>query len=372
MMRRCSILFLLAAAAAQAAVVAADSARGAALFESLACVRCHSVNGKGGRIAADFGRVVDRNFTPASLAATMWNHAPTMWAKMKASDIHAGDLDEQAAADLFAYFYSARFFDQPGDAARGKRVLDRGCGRCHGLKSSPVPGAPPFSAWKGLNTPTDLVTSMWNHMPRMEAAAKTRGIALPTLTGQDFEDLLVYVRHLPGLPESTPDFHSTSGTGGPALFTSKGCIRCHKSGSELSARIKGTTLTEIAAAMWNHAPAMRAAGAPPVHFEPDEMRELLSYLWAKQFFEGSGDPRRGARVFSSKGCPTCHASGTSGAPRLPRGGAEFSGASMVSALWRHGPTMLEAMTKRGTPWPRFDGTEMADLIAYLNSGGSAK
>ena len=36
---------------------------------------------------------------------------------------------------------------------------------------------------------------------------------------------------------------------------------------------------------------------------------------------------------------------------------------MVSALWRHGPAMLEQMKEQGTPWPRFDGREMADLIA---------
>ena len=38
------------------------------------------------------------------------------------------------AADLFAYFYSARFFEKPGDAARGKRAFAvRGCSNCHGL-----------------------------------------------------------------------------------------------------------------------------------------------------------------------------------------------------------------------------------------------
>jgi hypothetical protein len=40
---------------------------------------------------------------------------------------------------------------------------------------------------------------------------------------------------------------------------------------------------------------------------------------------------------------------------------------MVSALWRHGPAMLEQMRKDGVPWPRFEGSQMADLIAYLNS-----
>ena len=40
---------------------------------------------------------------------------------------------------------------------------------------------------------------------------------------------------------------------------------------------------------------------------------------------------------------------------------------MMSTLWQHGPRMLELMTERKLPWPRFTATEMGDLIAYLNS-----
>jgi mono/diheme cytochrome c family protein len=124
--------------------------------------------------------------------------------------------------------------------------------------------------------------------------------------------------------------------------------------------------------MWNHGTAMQAAGATPGHFETDEMRELLSYLWARQFFEDAGDPGRGARVFTAKGCAGCHANAASGAPQLARREHQFSGASMVSALWHHGPAMLAEMRKQGKPWPRFEGREMADLIAYLNSSATAK
>jgi cytochrome c2 len=371
MMWRLSIL-LASAIGAHAAVVAADSERGAKLFDSLACVQCHSVNGTGGRIGPDLGRIVARNFTPAALAATMWNHAPAMWAAMRDRTIQAGDLDEQAAADLFAYFYSARFFERPGDAARGKRVLERGCARCHGLNSPIEPGAPPISQWRSVNTPFALVEAMWNHLPRMQAAAGARHMALPQLSAQDLVDLLVYVRNLPGVHENPGSLQTTSGANGQALFQSKGCVGCHKAGSALAARIKGRTLTEIAADMWNHGPRMSAAGATPARFESGEMRDLLSYLWARQFFENSGDPARGKRVFTAKPCAGCHSSGASGAPRLVGSGREFSGASMVSALWRHGPAMLEKMKSQGTRWPRFDGSEMADLIGYLNSGGQAK
>src|SRR5271170_4149530 len=122
-MKRAAVVILLLASTLRAQALltdsaAADSARGAQLFESLSCVQCHSINGTGGTIGPDLGRRVDRNFTPAMLAATMWNHAPTMWAAMRERNIRAGDLDAPAAADLFAYFYSAHFFDRPGDAGR--------------------------------------------------------------------------------------------------------------------------------------------------------------------------------------------------------------------------------------------------------------
>ena len=124
-------------AGARAAPVAADSTRGAQLFQTLSCVQCHSVNGQGGRTAPDLGRSIDRNFTPASLAATMWNHAPTMWAAMQEQGVRPGDLIEQAAADLFAYFYSTRFFETPGDARRGKALFaSKGCEDGHGLTAT--------------------------------------------------------------------------------------------------------------------------------------------------------------------------------------------------------------------------------------------
>jgi hypothetical protein len=40
---------------------------------------------------------------------------------------------------------------------------------------------------------------------------------------------------------------------------------------------------------------------------------------------------------------------------------------MVDVLWKHGPNMLEKMQARHIPWPQLSQTEMANLIAYLNS-----
>jgi cytochrome c2 len=367
MMRKLAILWI-TAAGLEAAPIAADSTRGAKLFETLSCVQCHSINGKGGALGPDLGRLVDRNFTPATLAATMWNHAPTMWTSMHERDIRADDLDEQAAADLFAYFYATRCFEKPGDAGRGKRAFEqRGCANCHGLSSAIRPSVKPVAQWEVLTDPIVLAEVMWNHWPLMLAEAGASRIHWPELNAQDLADVLVYLRNLPSPPTKPAVFRIGAEKDGAALFTSKGCSGCHQSGSALARRIKGQTLTEIAATMWNHAPRMAAAGAKPVKLEPGEMRELLSYLWAEQFFEGSGNSGAGRHVFAAKHCTTCHEDSSTGAPKLTGAGRSFSGATMVSALWRHGPSMLNQMKAKGISWPRFEGTQMSDLIAFLNS-----
>jgi mono/diheme cytochrome c family protein len=360
-------MLLLAAAplAAQAQVFTAESGRGEKLFTTLSCIQCHSVNGHGAGSAPDLGRLADRNFTPSSLAATMWNHAPAMWSAMQAANVPRPNVDEQSAADLFAYFYSTRFFEKPGDAARGKRLFtERGCADCHGLTAEVKPGIPPVSQWGELNSPFALSEAMWNHMPRMLAAMSAKRIAWPALSGQDFSDLLVYLRNLPSARQLPPEFNVTFGAKGGELFWEKDCQRCHNSDTSFAGRIRGRTLTDIAAEMWNHGPRMAALNVTPAMFQPGEMGELLGYVWARQFFEDGRDPEHGRRVFVAKRCASCHETGA--APTLPAAGHAYSAAAMIAALWRHGPAMLERMKSQGVAWPRLDASDMSGLIAYLN------
>ena len=78
-------------------------------------------------------------------------------------------------------------------------------------------------------------------------------------------------------------------------------------------------------------------------------------------------PAAGRRVFAAKRCATCHEDASTGAPKLVGAGNSSNGASMVSVLWHHGPHMLDQMKQKGIAWPRFEGTQMSDLIAFLNS-----
>ena len=365
-MNRIFIFSLVLASGAQAARVAADSSRGEALFTTLACVQCHTVNGKGGSAAPDLGKLADRNFNPSTLAATMWNHAPAMWASMRARGIGLPDLNDQGAADLFAYFYTARFFERSADAGRGKRAFtEKHCADCHGVSRSTIPQAKPIAEWESAGSPIAMVTAMWNHAATMRQEFASRKISWPELSSQDLSDILLYVRSTPGSRASFASrLEITAGPLGEQLFTNKGCAGCHNGKNAPTDRLKGQTLTDIGVDMWNHSTKMAAV---PASLTMDQMRELTSYLWAEQFFQDSGKASAGRKVFAQKHCATCHENGQNGAPKFPIPGRSFSGSAMVAALWHHGPQMQETMRAKNIEWPRFHGVEMADLIAYLNS-----
>lgn len=369
-MNRTLFVLIVSALGAQAADFTADSARGERLFETLSCVQCHSVNGKGGTTAPDLGLRIDRDFTPASLAATMWNHAPTMWAAMRDRNVQAGDLSEQGADDLFAYFYSARFFDKPGDAARGKRLFSsKHCAECHGLSEPKLAEAKPVSQWESIGHPMALVDAMWNHAATMHEEFARSKLPWAELTPQELADMLVYLRNLPTERGASASFEITSGANGAALFQSKGCAACHADRLELASQLKNKTLTDIAVEMWNHEPRMIP---DPPQLSIEEMRDLVSYLWAGEFFRDSGSPSVGERLFTSKHCATCHNDASSGARVLTGTGQSFTGATMVSALWHHGPHMLDQMKGKGIAWPQFDAQEVSDVIAYLNAKNGGK
>jgi cytochrome c2 len=355
-----------AATAATLPVIPGDSTRGAKLFEDERCIRCHAVNGRGGKIGLDLGRTVSRNYTPAQLASTMWNHAPVMFGAMEAAGIEKPKLTAEGAADLFAFFYSARFFDKPGQAERGKSTFEaKRCGVCHGITKSNAEGAPPVAKWESLGDPILLVRQMWNHSFRMRMAFIRRKIEWQALTADQLNDILAYLRSLPETAHLTSHFSNTSGQGGEQVFQDKGCVHCHVGKLALEDRLKNMTLTDIAVDMWNHAPRMMEQ--PPT-LSADEMRQLLSYLWMRQFVYPGGSIAHGKAVFNDRKCAECHLGGTHGAPQLPGQAHKYSEVTIIAALWRHGPQMLNRMKEAKIGWPSFkNAQEVADLIAYLNS-----
>jgi mono/diheme cytochrome c family protein len=369
------LLTLLLTASLHAAAVSADSIRGAQVFELQGCGQCHSVNdavpGASGKPGPDLGRIADRGFTPAAFAATMWNHAPAMWVETKLRSVPRPAMNEQQAADLFAFFYSLRFFEQPGDAGRGKSLFNsKQCAACHGI-DEPLSGektVKPVAEWTTASDPLQLIETMWNHSNAMRDEMARRRIRLPQLTGQDLADLLVYTRRAAKRPAVTPVFQPAAPDAGKTLFESKQCTTCHGPMTHfLSTDVHDATLTDIAADMWNHGLDMSLRNTT---FAPGEMRQIAEYIWFSRTIEGAGEVGRGAQVFAAKKCGVCHDDRASGAPSLPgltANGKFFSGATMVASLTRHGPAMLDKMKEKHLAWPHFSAAEMSSLIAYLNT-----
>ncbi len=272
-------------------------------------------------------------------------------------------MNEQQAADLFVYFFATRLFEAPGNGRRGRRVfLDRRCGECHGIGSAVREGIRPVVEWDSLWDPIALAQEMWNHSHDMARALDRSKIAYPQLSAQQMSDLLVWLRskqanqHRDGFSPVAPET-------GQTLFVSKGCAGCHSGTRTLEASRTRYALNDFAAAMWNH--PLRA-GSQQAPLSPEEMRRVVGYLVATQFFEERGNPEQGALLFAKKRCSGCHDNPASGAPARSVMSGRMTSFGMVAALWKHGPLMLNAMRKQNIPWPRFEGSEMADVSAYLH------
>jgi mono/diheme cytochrome c family protein len=287
-----------------------------------------------------------------------------MWAAMKAKGIGKPVLSEQDAADLFAFFFAARYFERAGDSGQGRRVFQsKQCGQCHGLKSPVREGIQPVAAWQSLADPISLAQRMWNHSAQMKSAAEGRSIPFPRLNAQELTDLLAYLREQMQAAGLQGEFLPASAEIGGRLFVSKGCAACHKGQHGLEARPTRYGLIDFAATMWNH-PVWTTSQPAPLSYE--EMRQLLGYLVAMQFFEERGDPERGRRVYRAKQCGACHDDPASGAPARSALAGRTTSYDMAAAAWKHVPAMLDRRTPRRFSWPSFAGTEMADLSAYLH------
>lgn len=372
------VLFAAVAASAlgQIEIVPGSATRGRMLFTEKGCIGCHSIGGVGGTRAPDLASRSVRDYSPELLASLMWNHGPDMWQAMAESGTQIPAFTSREAADLYSYFYSQLYFSLPGDAGRGLKVFnDRSCSRCHAIDPGEPGIGPAVSTWARVRDPIAWSERMWNHSEEMYARMQEQSIPWPELTTQEMVDLLVYFRNLPETQSSQAEFEPGEPDEGLAIF-SRSCEGCHSFGPSLPGRVDllerpgPKTFTGYAAAMWNHAPLMqeRAQGALP-DIEDGAMNHLVAYLFAQRYFAESGDIAAGEAVYRNKQCIVCHEQerATSGAPDLTRRAEEYSPITMTSSLWNHGPDMLERLQERGMDWPVFDGSDMTNLIAYLNS-----
>jgi len=362
----------------QVEVVPGSSRRGEALFEARGCINCHALDGEGGTEAPDLGRRAAGLYGPDGLAAAMWNHAPRMWEAMLEGGVEIPTMTSPEAADLFSFFYSRLYFTLPGDAARGRRAFaNKNCIVCHPLDRTGATDSigPPVSDWAPVRNPILWAERMWNHAGEMYSRMEEFSLRWPRFTEQEMVDVLVYLEDLPTARSPGAVFEPGEPEVGRQIFTAR-CETCHGFRPAVPGRVDllersvPLTMMGYAAAMWNHAPRMEARlGSDLPLLEDAAMNDVVAYLFAESYFSGRGDPATGERVYTEKGCVVCHEleRAQTGAPELIQSTEVHSPVTMTRALWSHGPRMLEALEQRGMDWPVFEGSEMSDLIAYLNS-----
>ena len=380
-----AIVLLLMGQLAQAqTLIPEDPTKGARLFVSKGCVKCHALRGEGGKIGPDFGRV-DLGDTLLELTSKLLNHLPPMIRGMERVRMLSPNLTGEEITDISAYLYFLKFFDEPGNPTRGKYLFnEKGCSNCHPLSGRGKEGETGLDQFPQNISPVYLSEMIWNHGPVMIAQMVKLGMKWPTFEGMEMMDLLEYIKMNARGPKEAAFITPGNPKEGRQVFITKGCMKCHsirgeggKGGEDLSKRAKlfYKSLTQIASIMWNKGPTVLAkmaqtqTGIPK--FTPKEMADLLAYLYFLHFIDEPGNPANGKKVYTEIGCSKCH--GLDGKPGelmqidLSKYQKSSNPMDIVAATWNHSTEIEKAMTESKIPWPRFKKGELVDLLEFIRS-----
>jgi cytochrome c2 len=358
-----------------------DPLAGSRVFGGKGCVKCHSVNGIGGKVGPDLAKI-SRPRSFFDLASAMWNHLPGMAERMKSLGIDRPKLDERETRDLVGFLYTLNYFDQPGNQAAGKRLFTgKRCVACHQVGGTGGVVGPNLDHLAQFRSPIYVATAMWNHGPQMAEVMKEKGIERPGFTAPELRDLIAFLAPATAGPQEGP-LYVLPGRAelGRQLFSEKNCIQCHsvggvggKVGPELVELASRRSPIEFAAAIWNKVPAMTAAmkqrGIAVPQLKPEDMADLVAYLFSVRYF-AAGSINAGWKVAYEKGCLHCHSVfGERGKPAsdLTKAKGLDSPAAVIAALWNHALVTPPSIAGRKPEWPVFKPGEMADLAALLQA-----
>jgi mono/diheme cytochrome c family protein len=359
---------------------AQDPVAGSRVFGHKGCSKCHAISGIGSKIGPDLGLSPGpRSFY--DLAAAMWNHVPDMAKRMQQLGITRPHMTPSETGDLIAFLYTVNYFDRPGDPKRGNQLFaQKYCISCHQLAGTGGVVGPNLDGLAQNGAPIFISAAMWNHGPAMSAAMQAIKIQRPTFTASELSDLIAYIKSakpdlspermyvLPGRPEQ-----------GRALFSARRCADCHSvkgrggtAGGDLTDRKTQFSLVQFAAAMWNKAPGMmkemKQKHIPVPQLRPEEMADIVAYLYSVQYFARPGDYSRGKALAKKKNCFVCHgarAEGNDSGPAFQRMERLDQPVTIVAAMWNHAGKMEHKMSKLALEWPHLSGGEMADVVTYI-------
>jgi len=267
----------------------------------------------------------------------------------------------------------------PGDPIAGRRVfVDRDCVRCHAIWGNGGTLGPDFATAGAGRSLLQLAGLFWNHTPGMIETVRSRGYDWPTFTEDELADVISYIYYVK-LFDAPGDAES-----GERWFREKRCVDCHSVGTSddriaLDDYAPYIAPISLAQGMWNHGPGMQAElegmGISVPIFVAREVADIQAYIRKASSLRDRNvellqppDPNMGRQLFAAKRCTACHGAageGTTFGPELRTATQQLTVSEIAGRLWNHSALMLQAMRTRGVGFPRFEGSEMANLIAFL-------
>jgi cytochrome c2 len=172
-----------------------DPNRGEDLFGTKGCIECHGGNGGGTVYGPDIQTATER-LSVSEIAGELWNHSSVMADSMQIREITYPRFEPGEMADVIAFLYYLRFYEEDGDLQEGELVFSRkGCATCHASAGRAAIG-PNLSGSAAVRTPLSLATAMWNHAPAMYDRIQREQVDWPRFEAEEMRDLSVYLKSL--------------------------------------------------------------------------------------------------------------------------------------------------------------------------------
>lgn len=363
---------------AQAIEYPGNPLEGRLVFEDKGCIECHSLSGYGGNIGPD---LMKKQYygSFSELAAIIWNHIPQMNRMLRKLHRERPFIKKKEMASLIGFIYYLPYLGQPGSLSKGKSLIKKkGCLNCHSINGAGGSDAPDFAKIQFNASPLFMVQTMWNHFPGMWKKFSETEREPAGLTGQEAADIAAYIQ---AVSPKTVKTRMTPGNpnNGKKIFVLKGCTNCHsvngkddsKAGPELKRLNLHSSVTEIGAAMWNHASQMKELMDEKKivwpKFNGVEMADLIAYLYFLNFEEDAGDPGKGRIAFEENGCINCHGSDDDVGPNLTKGLKLKSTVDMITKMWNHSSKMEDRIISLNEDWPQLSAADIRNIYAFLRS-----
>jgi len=258
------------------------------------CGSCHVIGGGDRTAGPDLARL-STFASPLYVAQEIWNHGPAMLATMSQLGVAPPTFGERDLANLSAYIRQQAgpglqrpLLMTPGNPNSGRRIFAaKGCSTCHGANARGGGGGPDLSRFPLRQSAEAIAGLMWNHSFAMNDAMRARGVDWPSFQNGELADLVAFLYFL---PFSDPPGDARRGE---EVFSNRSCDECHSdagrqrergqvAGPELVGSAVASSPAALVAAIWNHAPVMRAAilaeGRPWPQLSGRELRDLRAYL----------------------------------------------------------------------------------------------